>query len=145
MDKKEIDSFDELYQYVKKEILNYDSNQSLPKNFVLRLKGLSEGKFIANKKTKSNANYSFDVILNTFIYCKRNIKYAISTKDFSNEQAKFNYIMAIVQNNINDVYQKMNEANKQSKKVNSHKIEISENNYTRKTEEIKNDRLKDLW
>lgn len=145
MTKKELEEFDTLYQYVRKEILDYDDNQSLPTSFVLRLKGLSEGKFIANKKTKSKANYSFEVILNTFIYCKRSIKRAIKNKTFINEQAKFNYIMAVVQNNINDIYNKMNEADKQKKKVDTHKIEIFENNYERKTEDIKNDRLKNLW
>ena len=98
---KEKQEFDKLYQYVKK-ILSYDEDMALPKFMVMRLKGLSEGKFIANKKTKTMANYDYNTIYLTFVYCKDKIQQALQTKKFTNEQNKFNYIMAIIDNNIND-------------------------------------------
>ena len=52
MTKKEIKEWDELYQYIKKDILQYDDNKKLPKWFVLRLKGLNQGKFCANNNIK---------------------------------------------------------------------------------------------
>ena len=63
--------WDELYQYVKTEILHYDSNQSIPKNIILRLKGMQNGKLMANKKTQNNAEYSYEIILYTFKICKQ--------------------------------------------------------------------------
>ena len=55
----------ELCTYIKKEILQYDDTMKFPKYLALRLKGLSEGKFIANKNTKSQGEYSFRTILYT--------------------------------------------------------------------------------
>lgn len=139
--------FDELYNYVKTNILSYDHNQALPSSFVLRLKGLSEGKYMANKKVKNKANYSYEVILNTFKACKRKIDYAIKNKDFSNETQKFNYIMAIINNNINDIYLRMDSAKKQSDYINKIEIDDSydESNYKRKTKDKKNKMLKNIW
>lgn len=141
------DGFDELYNYVKSEILNYDKNQSLPSSFVLRLKGLAKGKFIENKKIKDKADYSYDVILNTFKAKKKDIIYAIEHKDFDNEQYKFNYIIAIVQNNINDIYLRMENAKKQKESINNVEINIEydETKYKRKTDDLTNQRLKDIW
>ena len=113
--------FDKLYQYVKK-ILGYSDDMALPKFMVLRLKGLTEGKFMANKKTKSKASYDYYTIYLTFIYCKDKIQKALQTKKFTNEQNKFNYIMAIVENNINDVVIKLKNA-KKSKEVAERQIQ----------------------
>ena len=49
MTEKEKQQFGELYQYVKKEVFNYDDKQSLPSSFVLGLNGLATGKLIENK------------------------------------------------------------------------------------------------
>ena len=113
--------FETLYKYVKK-ILGYDDDMALSKFMVLRLKGLSEGKFHANKKIKSTANYDYKTIYLTFVYCKMDIQKALQTKTFQNEQNKFNYIMAIVENNINDVVIKLKNA-KKSKEVAQRQID----------------------
>ena len=55
--KQEKEYFDKLYEYVK-SILRYDESQALPQWFVLRLKGLATGKYLANNHIKSRANYS---------------------------------------------------------------------------------------
>ena len=138
--------FDKLYNYVK-NLLGYDKNQSLPKSFVLRLKGLSTGKFIENKKIKDKANYSYDVILATFMYKKKAILKAFQTKNFKNENNKFNYMLAIVQNSINDVYIRINENKKSSIAIEHIELnsDFNQELYKRKTEEKDNKKLKELW
>lgn len=143
----EKEEFDQLYKYVKNNVMNYDKNQSLPPHFVLRLKGLSKGKFIENKKIPNSANYSYEIILVTFKICKKKIDYAIRTKDFKSESQKFNYILAIVSNNLNDIYLRYLNKKKQSDKVDILEIDnqFDETIYKRKTKDIKNDRLKNIW
>ena len=60
--------WDELYTYVRKNIMGYDDNQALSSTMVLRLKGLLTNKFMENNNIQSTANYSYDTILNTFKY-----------------------------------------------------------------------------
>lgn len=55
MSEKELQDWNELYQYVK-SILGYDENQALSKNMVLRLKGLTTGKFIENKNIQDEVH-----------------------------------------------------------------------------------------
>lgn len=138
--------FDRLYNYVK-DLLGYDKNQSLPKSFVLRLKGLSTGKFIENKKVKDKANYSYDIILATFKYKKKAILKAFQTKNFKNENNKFNYMLAIIQNSLNDVYIRINENKKSSIALEHIELnsDFNQDLYKRKTEEKDNKKLKELW
>ena len=116
MTEQEKIDWDNLYQYVRK-LLGYDETMALPKFMVVRLKGLTEGKFMANKKTKSKASYDYYTIYLTFIYCKDKIQKALQTKKFTNEQNKFNYIMAIVENNINDVVIRLKNEKKVEEKI----------------------------
>ena len=116
MTEQEKIDWDNLYQYVRK-LLGYDETMALPKFMVVRLKGLTKGKFIANNRTKPMAQYSFNTVYLTFVYCKNEIQRVLQTKSFKNEQNKFNYIMAIVENNINDVVIKLRNAKKVEKKI----------------------------
>ena len=138
--------FKELCNYVKTDIMKYDNNQKLSKNMILRLRGLKDGKYMANKNIPSLANYSYEVILLTFKYVKNhNLDYILSTKKFENEERKFNYIMAIVSNNINTIYNKV----KQIKEEQSRAVEIHVDdlpNYENKYETKKvDDKLKEFW
>ena len=148
MSEKEKEDFDNLYQYVKKEIMGYDENQSLSKKMVLRLKGLSTSKFIENKNIKSMSNYSYDVILSTFKFCAPKIKNAIYYKSFKNDMNKFNYILAIVEENINDVYiriKRLNESIKDIKNIEVHEYVDYDSLYKHKNKKIKNKYIKELW
>ena len=118
---KEKQDFDKLYHYVKK-ILGYNEDMVLPKFMVMRLKGLQTGKFYANNKTKTMANYDYNTIYLTFVYSKDKIQQALQTKKFDNEQNKFNYIMAIVQNNINEVVIRLKNAKKAEQKIQTAEI-----------------------
>ena len=53
-----------------------------------------------------NRGYPYEVILFTFKFKKRDILAAIQGKTFNDEKHKFNYIMVIVNNSINDIYKR---------------------------------------
>lgn len=146
MTKQEQKEWNELYQYIKKDILKYDDKMILPRWFVLRLKGLKDGKFCANKKTKSLGEYSFYIILLTFKINKFNIINSINNNKFKDEKHKINYIMAIIENNINDTCQRLNKLKKAEQKCEDMDVFINNNkaNYNKKTKSVTNSRLKGL-
>jgi hypothetical protein len=141
--------WDELYQYVKKEIMQYDKNQSLPNSIVLRLKGLTTGKLMENRSQENKANYTYEIVLYTFKICKQSILNAIATKEFNSEMSKFIYIAAIIENNINDVYTRVSNAKKSKSKtesINVDNINYNGANYQKKTEEnTASKKLENLW
>lgn len=92
-----------LCHYVKIEILGYDSSMKFPRFLALKLQGLSRGQFIANKNQQNYANYDFKIILETFKKLKTKISNLVRSKTFKSEFSKINYIMTIVENEINDV------------------------------------------
>ena len=118
----------------------------LPRWFVLRLKGLKDGKFCANKKTKSLGEYSFYIILLTFKINKFNIISSINNNKFKDEKHKINYIMAIIENNINDTCQRLSKLKKAEQKCEDMDVFINNNkaNYNKKTKSVTNSRLKGL-
>lgn len=148
MTEKEKEQFGELYRYVKTEVMNYDSKQSLPSSFVLGLKGLATGKVVENKRQKDRANYGYDIVLLAFKLSKNKISYAIRTKDFKSEQQKFHYIRKIVDDELNNAYLLNKRYEEEKSKVDQINISNLENNknanYIKKTTKV-NEKLKDLW
>lgn len=144
---KEI-TFNDLYEYVKCDILKY-TDKKVPKYMIMRLKGLADGKFMANKKTKPMAHYTNEQILMTFRVCKGDILSHIERNtSFKDEKHMFNYIMVIIESNINDVVNRMENAKKSEEK--SKNMELTHQThesakYTTKSTKKKNDRLKELW
>lgn len=137
----------ELYEYVKHDILNYDEKMKLPKWLVLRLKGLRNGQFIANKKIQALGDYTFKIILMTFKINKYEIVNAINDRSkFKDEIHMINYIMAIIEKKINDTYCRLNRLEQSQEKGENLEINTSENKaeYKQKTKEVKNSRLKEL-
>ena len=149
MNKEDKEKFDELYQYIKRDIFEYDNTQKLPKYMVLRLIGLKEGKFMANNKVKSIANYEYSHILYTFKINKMKIKQIVKSQDFKNEQHKFNTIMIIVEKEINDVVNRLKQVSKSEEKIEQMELgnithEGAE--YKNKSKDKKlNNELKELW
>ena len=144
----EKEQWDKLYQYVKKEILLYDDSQSIPSNLILRLKGLTKGKYMENRNTEDKADYSYEIILYTFQICKPSIMSALASRTFDSETYKFNYICKIVESNINDVYLRVMKAKKTEENIEAMDTSILSHDggkYQKKTEELKNERLKELW
>lgn len=154
MTEQEKQDWDKLYNYTR-QILGYDEAMALPNFVVMRLKGLSDGKYYANKKTKNMAKYDYNTIYLTFVYCKDKIQQALQNKNFTNEQAKFNYVFAIVNNNINDVVLRLKKAKKteekmQKSEVIDYEIKVDKNtNLNVKSEKTDNNAFisltNDLW
>ena len=146
MTEKEKQDWEALYFYVKK-LLGYDENQALSSTMVLRLKGLLTNKFIENNAIESTANYSYETILNTFKYCCVDIQKALRTNSFKDEMHKFNYILKIVERNINTVYMKTIKSQELKEKTENVLSDIMTNesaSYQRKsTKTLKS--LEDLW
>ena len=100
-----------------------------------------------NKNIADGANYSYEVILNTFKYSSIDIQNAFRTKQFKDESHKFNYALVIVEKNINTVYMKMKKVEKAKKE--SEQIDISHTvNYVntfKAKDKKKNNKLDELW
>lgn len=148
MSRQEKAEWDDLCDYVRFKVMGYDQNVGLSRNMVLRLKGMATGKFMANNSQKDEAHYSYQVILNAFKYSMPEIQRALNRVSFANEGHKFNYIMRIVDDNLNTVYIRMKkvekakeEAEKESAIVDDHKA--VEYNPVKKT--VKKDKFADLW
>lgn len=138
--------WDELYQYVRTNIMGYDKEQSLSKAMVLRLKGLLTNKFMENNNIISTANYSYKTILNTFKYCSPTIQNALRTNRFADEMHRFNFCLKIVERNINDVYIRMKNAEKAKEEAKNTTINAPTHEAAEyKPREKKKDRFSDLW
>lgn len=139
----------DLYEYVKKEIMEYSDDLKLPSFIILRLRGLANGNFMANKKQNPLANYEYKTILYTFKICKQDILAGFKTNNtkFKNEQHKFNYAMVIIESNINDMVIRLNnakEAKQKAESINLENIYHDGAEYTTKTKKA-NYSLEDLW
>lgn len=103
---REVKEWDNLYNYII-SLLGYTSEQKPPKSFITRLQDLRNGTIIQKgigKIVKSKSGYPYPVILETFVKMEAQIKYYLKNRHFRNESMKINYIMAIIESNINDVY-----------------------------------------
>jgi hypothetical protein len=139
-------AWENLYYYVKSNIMGYDENQALSSTMVLSLKGLLTNKFMENNNIESTANYSYVVILNTFKFCSQDIQRALRTGNFKDEHHKFNYILKIVEKNINTVYMKMKGRKKVNEEIET--VDTTIANYVGveyKAKESKKDKFSDLW
>lgn len=150
MTEKEKKEFETLYEYVRKNIMGYDNNQSLSRQMVLRLKGLSTNKFIENKNIKDTANYSYETILNAFKFSSPIILKAFKNGSFADEMHKFNLALKIVEPKINDIYARTKNIEKAKEEVKKVDMTIatyngvkykSEDNPEKKTKT----KFEDLW
>ena len=146
MTEEEKIAWDALYTYVRKNIMGYDDNQALSSAMVLRLKGLLTNKFMENKNIEASANYSYETILNTFKYSSLDIQRALRTNNWTNEMHKFNYVLKIVENNINTVYMRMKNAEKAKEEAKNMMVAMPVHTGAEfKPREKKQDRFSDLW
>ena len=145
MTEKEKPDWEGLYYYVKK-LMGYDENQALSNAMVLRLKGLLTNKFMENNKIESSANYSYETILNTFKFCSPDIQRALRTVSFKDEMHRFNYLLKIVEKNINTVYMKMKNAERAKEEAKNTTVESPVHTGAEfKPRENKKDKFTDLW
>lgn len=146
MTEKDKQDWDALYTYVKSNIMGYDENQALSSTMVLRLKGLLTNKFMENNNITSTANYSYETILNAFKYSSLDIQRALRTNSFKDESHKFNYLIKIVEKNINTVYMRMKNAEKAKEEAKNTMVEIPIHTGAEfKPKEKNKDKFSDLW
>ena len=146
-EKKDAD-FKEMCAWIEKEIFGYDENQKLQKMACLKLQGLRSGKVVANNNIENNGNYSLDVIWNTFRANKLLILKALKNKTFSSEQAKMGYVCAIVREHLNDMYQRMKNAELSKSKQDAVNIDVdsyNKNIYHKQTIDYENSTFEDIW
>lgn len=147
MSKQEYEEYDELYEYVRSKIMGYDESQSLSSQMNLRLKGLKVNKHMENYNIKDTANYSYKLILITYKFCSVDIDKAFKTKSFKNELQRFNYAAAIVESNLNTVYERMKNTQKAEEKTQTMDVKTATHtgaSYQRKTKETASN-LEELW
>lgn len=146
MPKKDQEMWDALYEYVRHNVMGYDEKQSLSRNMVLRLKGLLNNKFMANNNIEDTADYSYEVVLNTFKFCSPDIQRGLRNNNFTDENHKFNYVLCIVESNLNTVYMRMKNAEKIRKEIEDNDVSVivhSEAEYKPK-KKVEN-KFADLW
>lgn len=145
--KQENQEWIELCEYVYDEILQYSSDLKFPKYLVLRLRGLRNGQFLANKKIKPLASYDYKVILYTFKACKYKILQYINKTEFNDEKHKINSIMMFIENEINDIVIRLKNAQKAKEKTVNLPLENQINNnadYKVKSKDVIKE-LEELW
>lgn len=143
--KQEKKEWDELYQYFKTDIMGYSAEQSLSQYAVMRLRGMKSGQFYRNKSVTALADYPYSVILLTLKYVKPRLDDLFRVTKFNNEEHKINYVLKIVEANLNGVYNKL----KQIKEEQSRMVEVKVDdlpNYANKYENKKvNENLEKFW
>jgi hypothetical protein len=124
--------WNKLYDYIKYEILSYDNQQQLPNYIIIKLKDLRNGVTYnkgEGRKSQYKQGYDYNIILNCFLTCGDKIRWCINNKPFDNERKKFNYIMAIIEGSINDVYISMKNKKIQNDILNRKTVDIDNKNY----------------
>lgn len=104
--KEEYIEWDKLYKYVRKEILGYNDGMALSNHQRNKLRSLRNGDLVKRNNKMDNKGYPYDIILMTFKVKRQEIINNIKGKTFEDEKHKFNYIMIIISNSINDVYKR---------------------------------------
>lgn len=138
----------DMCSWLEKEIFGYSEDQKLHTAACMRLQGLIRGQGYGNSHVRANGNYSYDVIWNTFKAQKMNILNSMRGKRFNNEAEKMAYACAIVRNNINDMYDRMENAKKSSAKTKSLSIDSYSYNgaeYQSKTDRKNDSKNEELW
>lgn len=139
----------ELYEYVKKEILQYDDSMKFPKYLALRLQGLKKGQHIANNECEIQAHYDDYTILCTFKLCKKRILNYLHDNEtkIKNEQHKINLIMKFIEPEINDVYLRLRNAKRMRESIEGESFDNQSNDgaeYKKRTKDV-NEKLKKLF
>lgn len=147
---EEYKEWDELYQYVRHEIMQYDKQQLTPHQRN-RLQGLKIGEYgnkVGNKIALNVNGYPYKIILLTFKALKFDIL-KINNSKFNDENGKFNYILAMVMNMLPIIDNRLKQKEKAKEEIENKNLDSfmnTEADYKKKTEDNKvADKLKDLW
>ena len=137
-----------LCKYIEENVMGYRSGEkTLDKTMCLKLKGLCTGKNIANNKIADTAHYDYNTILATYMFCSQEIQRIIMTVDFNDDHHRFNYILRVVENNLNTVQTRIENikmAEEKTKSLNLDHLSYKGAEYKRKTKEAPKG-LEYLW
>lgn len=117
---KEKYGWNELCDFVKIDVLGYDSVQQLPKFLIQRLQDIRNGTTTepeVGRVVRYKEGYEYEIILETFKECLEDIKFWAGKKSFKTERSRINYIMTIIENHIGEIYEKKKCENQRLDKV----------------------------
>lgn len=142
--------FLKMCEWIEVEIFHYniEKKERLHRMACLRLQGLRKGKAVGNNKSEDYGDYSVECVFNTFKAHKTEILNAIKGKTFADESRKMAYICRIVENHLNDMAMRMNNAKVTQEKQDYVDVQTQNDvatEYKKQTEEIKNSAFEDIW
>lgn len=144
---KENIAWDNLYQYVRKEIFQYNQKQPLSSEQVRILKSFRAGEIIRNGTIipLNEEGFSYETILITFKLLKNQILKSIEKKNFESEVGKTRYIAAIISNNIMDIHKRIQYKKQQAEKIEEIKIEVKDSNFQSSSNQDNKKLFDDMW
>lgn len=98
--------WEELYEYVRREVMGLPSYMGLTSRMVIRLKGMQSGQKFKNNRNPSHSYYPYKIILYAFKYSIGAIRNA-QKKTFSSDEGRFAYMCAIAESNLNLVFEQV--------------------------------------
>lgn len=138
----EKEKFNEVYECVK-DLMGYSKSQQLSPYARNKIMSIRNGSFIKQGDKMYNASgYSYEVILMSLKILSLKIQQSIYGKVFEDDNHKFNYIIAIVMNNINDIQKKVSNKTKIEKLSDRQVVEIN-NSIEDSVEKYKHGKTKD--
>lgn len=148
MTSEERKDLNNLITYIRDNILYYSSTKKTPPLLKKKINSIAldeEGNFV----------YTYRMILYSFMINKSKIEYAFSTKTFADEKHKINYAFVIMANSLNDIKNKVIEKDRQkelsennlynAQYLSDNNVLYGSNKYTKKTVELRRDKVEDLW
>ncbi len=107
------------------EIMNFEPNAKFPTSFTKKIKELKE-------------SYSYVEIKYAIFNLEEKLLWAVNNKEFQSDYNKINYLMAIIQNNINQCRKDLMEINKKQEVMKkSNDIDLSTMNTNRVVKQAK--------
>lgn len=97
--------WDALYMYVKNNILELDPKLNLNKYTILRLRGMAQGCFVGQDVNQYDLTYGYKVVLAAFDRMAPLLKYGLQNNKFKDMKHKINWMFAVVEPHLNEVYQ----------------------------------------
>lgn len=148
MNNSEKDLYNKTVKWIHNNLLQYDDKQIISPMLRKRIKDLAYNK-------DGEQLYTFPMILYTAMTHAKEIKFAFSNKDFQDDKHKINYIMVVINNDINRVKQKVLDYQREQEKASvyvedaqklaDNKMLNGSQRYINKTENIDSERLEKLW
>lgn len=148
MTSEERKDLNNLITYIRDNILYYSNTKKTPPLLKKKINSIAldeEGNFV----------YTYRMILYSFMINKSKIEYAFSTKTFADEKHKINYAFVIMANSLNDIKNKVIEKDRQkelsennlynAQYLSDNNVLYGSNRYTKKTVELRRDKVEDLW